>query len=952
MKNCFSLARFFTFILFINILNADLYAQANHITSNKIDLSGKWAFQIDSLDKGVEANWFAKNLDDKINLPGSILTNGKGNDITVDTKWTGGIWDSLWYKQPAFAKYRRPGNIKVSFWLQPLKHYVGVAWYQKKIKIPANWDKRFTQMFLERCHWESTVWIDHQKVDMQNALSAPHIYDLSEYLTPGEHTITIRMDNRIKEIDPGSDAHSVTDNTQTNWNGIVGKMYLENRPAVYISDVALYPDIDKKMVRARITINNLLNREEDETLRLSAHTTNTKTHNEVKSLSKKIYLNKDTTVIDVEYAMGNAPLLWDEFNPNVYSLQASISGEAGYDIVITDFGMKNFAIKGTQFTVNGRPIFLRGTLECAIFPKTGYADTDVKSWEHIFKICKEYGLNHIRYHSWCPPEAAFDAADKLGMYLSIECSAWANVGDGKPIDQYIYDESNRIVKQFGNHPSFCMMPYGNEASGKNDVAYLTKFVQYWQAKDNRHVYTSASGFPESEASDYNSTPKPRIQWWAAGLKSPINANPPTTDYDWTKYISKTKPTVSHEIGQWCVYPDFAEIKKYTGVLKAKNFEIFRDLLDEHGMKNLAHDFLMASGKLQVLCYKADIEAALRTPGFAGFQLLSMQDFPGQGTALVGVVNPFWEDKGYVTAKEYSQFCNEVVPLSRMKKIIYENNEEFLDTIQIANFGQHNLQEAINWNIKNVNGQILWKGAFAKKEIPIGNSFIAGEIKQSLSFIKEPGRFILTVSVGKYENTWDFFVYPSVKKKISSDILITQTLDAKAKQVLGNGGKVLLTIKKGSIKDDKGGDIKIGFSSIFWNTAWTKGQPPTTLGILCDPENPALKEFPTQYHSNYQWWDAMSHSDAILLDSVAKNIKPIVRVIDDWYSAKPLGLLFECKVGKGRLLFAGIDLISDKESRPEAKQLLQSLATYMEGDQFRPSITVSMAKIESLFKPGE
>ena len=170
----------------------------------------------------MEANWFAKNLDDKINLPGSILTNGKGNDITVDTKWTGGIWDSLWYKQPAFAKYRRPGNIKVSFWLQPLKHYVGVAWYQKKIKIPANWDKRFTQMFLERCHWESTVWIDHQKVDMQNALSAPHIYDLSEYLTPGEHTITIRMDNRIKEIDPDSDVHSVTDNTQTNWIGIVG----------------------------------------------------------------------------------------------------------------------------------------------------------------------------------------------------------------------------------------------------------------------------------------------------------------------------------------------------------------------------------------------------------------------------------------------------------------------------------------------------------------------------------------------------------------------------------------------------------------------------------------------------------------------------------------------------------------------------------------------------------
>ena len=949
MKNCFPLVRFFLFILFISLLNADLYAQINNTPSNKISLSGQWAFQIDSLDKGIEGRWFTKNLNDRINLPGSMLTNGKGNEITVNTKWTGGIWDSIWYKLPKFAKYRQPGNIKVSFWLQPLKYYVGAAWYQKKISIPASWNKRFTQMFLERCHWESTVWIDDKKVGMQNALSAPHIYDLSKYLTSGEHTITIRIDNRIKDIDPGADAHSLTDNTQTNWNGIIGKMYLENRPAVYISDVALYPDVNKKMVMAKITINNLLNKEQDETLRLSAHTVNTKTPNEVKPFSKKIHLNKDTTTVDVSYPMGASPLLWDEFNPNVYSMQTSISGNAGNDMVNTDFGMKNFAIEGTRFTVNGRPIFLRGTLECAIFPKTGYPEVDVKSWEHIFEKCRQYGLNHIRYHSWCPPEAAFIAADKLGMYLSIECSAWARVGDGKPIDQYIYDESNRIVKQFGNHPSFCMMPYGNEASGKNDVAYLTKFVQYWKAKDNRRLYTSASGFPESDASDYNSTPKPRIQWWAAGLKSPINANPPTTDYDWTQYISKTKPTVSHEIGQWCVYPDFAEIKEYTGVLKAKNFEIFQDFLDEHGMKNLAHDFLMASGKLQVLCYKADIEAALRTPGFAGFQLLSLQDFPGQGTALVGVLNPFWEDKGYVTAKEYSQFCNEVVPLSRMKKIIYENDEDFLDTIQIANFSSGSLNEGVEWNVRNEAGKILWKGTFEKKEIPIGNTFIAGEIKQSLSTLKEPGQFTLTVSVGKYENTWNFFVYPSVKKKISPDILITQTLDAKAKQVLENGGKVLLTIKKGSIKDDKGGDVKIGFSSIFWNTEWTNGQPPTTLGILCDPKNPALKEFPTQYYSDYQWRDAMSHSNTILLDSVGNDIKPIVRVIDDWNSAKPLGLLFECKVGKGKLLFSGIDLISDKENRPEAKQLLQSLATYMEGDQFRPSDTVSMGKIENLFK---
>ena len=108
------------------------------------------------------------------------------------------------------------------------------------------------------------------------------------------------------------------------------------------------------------------------------------------------------------------------------------------------------------------------------------------------------------------------------------------------------------------------------------------------------------------------------------------------------------PAVVHEMGQWCVYPNFDEVRKYTGPLKPKNFDIFHDSLAEHGMLDQWRDFLRASGKLQALCYKEEIEAALRTPGIGGFELLDLHDFPGQGTALVGVLDPFWESKGYIT----------------------------------------------------------------------------------------------------------------------------------------------------------------------------------------------------------------------------------------------------------------------------------------------------------------
>ena len=571
----------------------------------------------------------------------------------------------------------------------------------------------------------------------------------------------------------------------------------------------------------------------------------------------------------------------------------------------------------------------------------------------IFRICRSYGLNHVRFHSWCPPEAAFVAADLSGFYLQIECGSWANqgavIGDGAPLDQYIYEESERIVKAYGNHPSFCMMVYGNEPDGKNSTKYLTNFVTYWKNKDARRLYTSGSGWPVITESDYNSTDNPRVQRWGEGLKSIINGQAPSANYDWRDNIKQWKnPSVSHEVGQWCVYPDFKEIQKYTGVLKAKNFEIFQETLTDHGMKDLADSFLMASGKLQTLCYKADIEAALRTPGFAGFQLLDLHDFPGQGTALVGVLNPFWEDKGYVTGKEFSRFCNAVVPLARLKKMVYQNDEAINAEVQIANFGERALNENVRWNIKDVKGKIIAQREFAKKIIPLGNSFIAGEINQSLSSINEAGRFIVNVAVGSYENSWDIFVYPAVQKEINSAVLITQQLDDKALEALNNGGKVLLTVPKGSVSKDKGGDVKIGFSSIFWNTAWTNSQPPTTLGVLCDPKHPAFDEFPTQFHSNYQWQDAMSHSNAIYLDKVSPTMKPIVRVIDDWVTARPLTLIFECNVGKGKLLVSGIDLLADKENRLEARQLLYSLKKYMASEKFKPNEEVSILTIKSLF----
>lgn len=926
--------------------------EESHEDQRRIDLAGEWDFQIDSLDKGVDQRWFDTQLSDKISLPGSMTTNGKGDDITISTPWTGSIFDSAWFKKPEYDPYRQPGNISVPFWLQPVKYYKGAAWYQRTVDIPGSWTEDKV-LFIERSHWETTLWVDTTQVGMQNSLGTPHVFDLSKLLTPGPHRITIRIDNRIKDFNVGQNSHSITDHTQGNWNGMIGELFVASRPAVQIGVVKIFTDIKSKQLTVRMTLSNSSAAPGKATVQLMAASDNAGAEG-LSTVEKEIDLNGDSTSLELTYPMGDKPLLWDEFHPNLYDLTIRLTTANGNtDEKKVTFGMREFASQGTQFTINGNLTFLRGTLECAIFPKTGYPAMDEAEWTRIFNVCRAHGLNHVRFHSWTPPEAAFTAADKLGFYLQVECSSWANfgssVGDGNPIDQYIMDESDRVVNEYGNHPSFCMMAYGNEPGGPHHKEYLTAFVKHWQAKDSRLLYTTGAGWPVIAESDYNSTSNPRIQRWEEGLKSIINSQPPRSDYDWTSIIAKLEhPTVSHEIGQWCVYPDFKEIAKYDGALKAKNFGIFKETLEKNGMGHLADSFLLASGKLQTLCYKADIEAALRTPGFGGFQLLDLHDFPGQGTALVGVLSPFWESKGYVTAEEYSAFCNATVPLVRLPKMVYLSSETLKVPVEIAHFGEAPLKDVTpSWEMKDASGKTLFEGNLEKTDIPLGNAFKLGEIKQSLVSVEEPSRLTLTVSVDGHKNSWDVFVYPAVLRIPNDGILVTQQLDAKAKEALDKGGKVLLTLKKGSVKPDKGGSVAIGFSSIFWNTAWTNGQAPHTLGILCDSQHPAFSAFPTEYHSNWQWWDAMSHSNAIRLDAIDPTLKPIVRVIDDWVTARPLGLIFECRVGKGTLLVSSIDLLSGQNKRPEARQLLYSLKGYMAGDKFHPSIEVPLQKITDL-----
>ncbi len=946
----------FLFRIIVLLLILSSCSRKHGEISQTQSLAGEWKFKIDSLDQGISERWYSNVFDETVKLPGSMAENGKGDEVTLKTPWTGGIVES-YFTDKKYEKYRQPGNIKIPFWLKPVKYYKGVAWYQKEVDLPEEWQGKRITLFLERCHWESTVYVNDKKAGSQNSLATPHEYDITGLLVPGKNSINIRIDNRVI-IPIGINSHSITDHTQTNWNGIIGDISLRATSKVFISDVKVYPDIKAKQAKIIVALTNKTGKPFNGEIALQAESYNYGVPQKIKSKVVKANISSDELQLVINYPMGNKVQLWSEFTPSLYKLSVNLKGANGkiIDYKPESFGMREFKTNGTHFEVNGQRIFLRGNQDACVFPLTGYPPTDVKSWEKEFQIFKDYEMNHVSFNSWCPPEAAFIAADKLGIYVHVECDSWAfyngvTIGDGGPIDKFIYQEGDKILKAYGNHPSFCMMAYGTEPAGKNQKEYLRKLVAYWKSKDNRRLYVASSGWPIVPENDFNLHADPRIQRWEEGLNSIINAEPPQTMFDFRDFVSKfTVPTVSFEVGQWCAYPDFKEIAKYTGILKATNFEIFKETLTENQMGGQAEDFLMASGKLQVLCYKADIEAALRTPGLAGFHLLSLQDYPGQGTALVGILNSFFESKGYITPEEFRMFCNETVPLARMQKRVYRNNESFEAGIEISHFGPKPLMKpVILCKIINTEGEVLNKKSFAKEEIAIGNCNTVGSLSVSLAKISKAQKFTLEVSVENtsYKNRWDFWVYPAKQEIIKGNVLITDKLDSNAEATLKNGGSVLL-LTYGKVGKEKGAQIEVGFSSIFWNTAWAH-QAPYTLGILCDPNHPLFKDFPTEYHSNWQWWDPVSHSQAMILNGFPANLRPLIQPIDTWSENRRLAFAFEAKVGNGKILVCSIDMKNNIDERLVTKQLLLSMLKYMNSNSFNPQIELESGKISGLLE---
>ncbi len=933
---------------FFLFLFASLCSQAQ----NRIDLSGEWDISYTGKEGAVNTT---------AHLPGSMLTNGLGDKVTIDTKWVSSLYDSSYFHNPAMEKYRREDNMKFPFFLTPSKHYVGNAVYSRKVFVPKEWKKKRVILHLERPHIEASVFVNDKFVGKDSTLSVPQYFDVTDAVAFGkENALRINIYNGIENVCVGQDSHSVTDQTQGDWNGIAGTLELISRPQVFIDNMQIFPNIKQKNVRVELTLANAqkaLKKKADYIIRFKGM--------KVSAASQTISFDangKATLTLDVPNAQ-----LWDEFTPNIYELALTMDGET----ITESFGMREISTNGREMMMNGHAIYIRGTVGNCCFPLTGYPPTDENSWLAIFRKCKEYGLNMMRFHSYCPPEAAFTAADKVGFYLQPEGPSWPNhgvkLGNGMTIDKYLLQETERMVKEYGNHPSFCMLAAGNEPAG-NWVKWVGDFCDYWRTTgDNRRIYCGASvggGWAFDPKSDYH------VKGGARGLDWDRHAPQATDDFSSavTEFVQKgrtpvtfkiNEPYLSHEQGQWCAFPDFKEILQYKGVYKAGNFEIFRDILADNGMASQAEKFLHASGKLQTLAYKYEMERNLRTPNYTGFQLLSLNDYSGQGTALVGVLNVFWREKGYCTAKDWTQFCAPVVPLVHMPRFVFKGGEKFCADVSVYNATAKELNgKSLSCMIKKENGEHAGVLNVAENmNFAIGKNLNVCKVEFNMPEVTEPTKFTLEISFANWDshlnhapgiNSYDFWVYPREVQMpaMASDVYVSDTLDAKALATLKKGGKVLLTAAG---KVTMGDDVKQTYLPVFWNTSWFKMRPPHTTGATIDKTHPIFRNFPTDDWANLNWHELLNKAQVINLQDFPADYQPAIQPIDTWHVSRKLGMMAEANIeGGGKILITTMDIQNNLDSRPVAKQMRKALLEYVNGSAFNPQYTVNIQTISDFY----
>lgn len=893
-----------------------------------IDLSGQWNTAIN--DGSIH----------EANLPGTLDENGIGYQDNNPNQWkseeAGGENNAL-----------LNGLDVITTRLTRAYTYEGVAVFSREVTLKA--EDRDKRVFLEVERTRSLVLQMNGQVIKPyypGTISTPYIFEVTSNIM-SKNKIELLCDNSYQNWPHDEIIYSsaATDETQTNWNGILGFLRLRMEEEVFISNIRVYPKNSKLTVKveidARLPYKGLLS---------------LKSSILKKDIEQMISIEAGVHTITFEdIAIENNCRRWDEFEGNLYEI--CVSGN-GLENKKAAFGVRDFSTNESgRLALNGRAIFLRCEANCCVFPETGHMPLTVGEWIEILNMYKSYGINCVRFHSHCPPDAAFTAADSLGILMQPELSHWnpKTAFEDEKSWNYYRLELEQIILTYANHPSFVMLTFGNELQADRfGHERIDKLLTIAKTIDSTRMYASGSNVhygakgTNSNSDFYTSSNfyEKHIRGTSSGMTGYINECYPNAKTNYNKEMKALRteyagPVFSFEVGQYEVLPDFDEIDEFNGVTVPNNFNFIKNQVIEKGFYPEWKKRVEATGELARIAYREEIEAVLRTRELSGISLLGLQDFPGQGIALVGMLNSHLQPKPFDFAKpeKFRAFFKDVVPLVLLDKYTYTNKETLSADIEIANYGKQTITAPIFYELRD-GEDIHEKGMLPAMSIPSGDVTVAGSLSLSLKEISSAKKLMLTVTIYEYMNEYPIWVYPDNSLDTMSEVIITKTFDETERELLK--GKKVFYSPAADIEHFPH-SISSQFTTDFWSVG-TFGNQSGCMGCLLDPAHPVFSEFPTESHSNWQWWP-MSKGRALIIPD---EIEPLITVMDCYARLRKLAFLFECNVGNGKLMVSSMGLLEHQEY-PEVRALTNSIISYMNSEEFAPKQNVSLELLKSLLK---
>lgn len=851
----------------------------------KIDLSGQWRVKLDAEKQETMPQAYSETM----MLPGTTSAAGLG--MPNPAKETGCLTDAY--------------------------HFEGAAWFMRMFTA-GDWTGEQTMLTLERTR-KTTVYLDGRPIGHQESLCTPHRYFLPP-VHAGEHTLVIRVDNTDY---PTRGGHLTSPDTQSNWNGITGEISLTVAHTL-LTDLTVRPDLRRGCLRVHGHIIGA----PDGVAGI------------VLPGRMEHLLPYRRGVLDGECPLKGNEAFWDEAHPEIHTISIDLDG----DVYETTFGLRDVRTVGRRLLINGRETFLRGKVDNLLYPKTGYTPTDVASWMTILGIAKEYGINHYRYHTACPPDAAFTAADLLGVYMAPELPFWGTVaeegeeGYDERERDFLFQEGFRILREYGHHPSFLWLSLGNELWGSKDV--LNRMMRAYREADDTKLYSSGANnyqfvpdvldeenvfvgvrlgrerlirgsyamcdapqgivqatAPESVSNyDASIVPETLGQSGEAGkVQIQYGTGVKEVDAQSADALIPDVPVISHEVGQYVFYPDFSEIPHYTGPLKPRNIEAMRENLERAGLYGEHEAFFRQTGHLAVDCYKREIETLLRSREVSGFQLLDLQDYTGQGTALVGVLNALMENKGLISAEEWREFCAGTVVLGEFASFTGVMGEDIRFDVQISECDPEKQHTRIRCTLMDGERELyacdVAPGArHGRLTDAVSVTFPAECYRDAMQERITGLTVVLTLEDGT-RNHYPIWLIPPVdiritREGIEKDGRMVAFVSAEEK---ADGAAIVVPSAEGQLPAE--------YCTDFWcypmfrsiSESMGKPVPVGTMGLSIDTASPLLKRFAQEDYTTPAWYAILQTAHVQRLPS---DIRPAVQMIDNTERCARLGILYQ------------------------------------------------------------